>query len=713
MSPWHKTSNKPAWTYSKHFDICFYIVSGDTFAKHSVVILMNFKSLLLFVLSIYNLSAHATAGGLENQIINFVGTNSKLGSYKGELEIREKNGKLDITRIMTYDSFRFENLKIQEVWTGDAKYDASKKVYSIHYALRRADFLKSAEGLNRSTEDFKLKTSVFQRISLEQNALPESHFLRNTELFSDTFQERTAVGAVPLWKNRRHRLESVSHESSTLYGIASQFMKLTVFNWYHNQPLPRSYSNRPEYRSKQQFMVYDPTDYDFYQSHKDILRVVNKTPDLISLTEDIQRRNAYAPSLKEKMNHFEDDMQSFHLNEFGLFSGAYFSPEGKFAKHLMDGDAALWTGMYLASQAMRYRVTHDETALSNIKKSLNGLMLLMDITGNPKEFARTIVKFEEGMALPGNLHRGTNNHQDKVWLSTGNNDMYKGLVHGFIWAYLTLPATETALRNNLLEHMKRLPDLTAAQKTQNKPLAFGLKALATNSKADRNLYTKSFSQKDTTTTILNIEGTMHVGGIADWSGVNLGMVGAVSNILIAQALGEKDILFDTKKALAFSWKDMATTKRDFLTFATYAFAIKDGFKVSEVNEFKDGYSDGELQETWNNDLKKSVWSLREIPIYRSKYNAAYDRSLSPEWCLSWWPRLPWKSIKNKQPAEFHYQSVDSYPLFEGLGLGSNFIWKDPAFAFQGETNKLVKYAGADYLYTYWMGRYSGLINQAE
>lgn len=674
---------------------------------------MILKFSFLFLVSIYGLTTHASTGGLENKVISFTGTNSKLGSYQGQLEIRNKRGKLKVIRIMTYDSFKFENLTVQEVWTGDAVFDTAKQTYSIAYELRRADFLKSVEDLTRSQEDFRIKRLVFQRISTDKESIASPGFYRQDELFSDAIQAITPAGEHPLWKNKRFRLESVSHESSTLYKIAGKFMDFKVFDWYHDQPLPKSYSNHPEYRSKKQFMIYDPTDYDFYRSHPDILRVVNKNLDLISLTEDIQRRNAYAPSLKEKMDYFEEDMQSFHLNEYGLFSQAKFSKEGEFEKYVLDGDAALWTGMYLGAQAMKYKVTHDETALANVKKAVTGLMLLMDITGDPKEFARTVVKYNSRIPLSEILHRGLNQHQDKIWLATGNNDMYKGLVHGFIWAYLTLPNTETALRASLLNHMQRVPDLTAAQKMQNLGPAYGLRALATKSNKDRNLFTKYFLEKNSIQSILNMEGSMHIGGVADWSGINLGMVGSISNILIAQALGKNDILTDAQKNLMLIWKDMATTKRDFLTIAAYSFAVQGGFKISDADEMNDGYSKKKLEKTWNNELKKSIWSLREIPIRRSMYNVSFDRSLNPDWCLSWWPRLPWKSIKEKKPAEYHYQSVDSYPLFEGLGMGSNFIWKDPAFAYKGEVNKYLKSPGVDFLYTYWMGRYSGMIKQNE
>jgi hypothetical protein len=45
------------------------------------------------------------------------------------------------------------------------------------------------------------------------------------------------------------------------------------------------------------------------------------------------------------------------------------------------GDAAIWTGHYLASEAFRYQVTRSADALSNARRALDGLTALVDVTG--------------------------------------------------------------------------------------------------------------------------------------------------------------------------------------------------------------------------------------------------------------------------------------------------------------------------------------------
>ena len=79
---------------------------------------MNFKLFLSLLFTMFIIGAEASIGSLRNKTITFIGTNSQHGTYKGEIEFRETKGMLSVTRVMTYDSFQFENLTVQEVWTG-------------------------------------------------------------------------------------------------------------------------------------------------------------------------------------------------------------------------------------------------------------------------------------------------------------------------------------------------------------------------------------------------------------------------------------------------------------------------------------------------------------------------------------------------------------------------------------------------------------------
>ncbi|MGZ3790538.1 MAG: hypothetical protein ACXVLQ_18625, partial [Bacteriovorax sp.] len=627
--------------------------------------------------------------------------------------------KITATKVFTYQNYQFENLSVQEVWTGQVLQENGH--LTITFNIRQADLFSFAEGHSRTPEMFKADIKVVEEIDLRSSSIPKD-FTRKEEHFSEKISGVNELGAAPLWSPLRTQSECYGKEGSTLIKLGKDLLALRVFDWFHDDPKVKSYENREEYKSKKQFIIFDPTDYQFYQNNPHLLRVVNKVPDAISLIEDIQRRNAYAPSLEDKMKYFENDMTKFHINQLGIVSYAQFDQNGNFIKYLLDGDAALWTGMYLGAEAMRYQLTREVQALDNVKKSLKGLMLLMDITEDPKNFGRSVMMDDGSIKANESFHQGRGVHQDRIWLSTGNNDMYKGLVHGFIWSYLVIPESDSEIRQQLLRHMALLPELNVAQSTGNKATAYGLKALATKSEDDKKEYIQNFKRDQLPAKLLNIEGSTHLGGIADWSGLNLGMVGTVSNVLLAKAImkdfpskhkwykqNEEDNYQESMRSLVLQWKDIADTRRDFMTIAAHTFAVKAGFKLRDANEMNDGLNIDELEKKWDKSISNALWTLREIPLYRSKYDIQYDFSLRPDWSLSWWPRMPWKSITKRQSIEFHMQGAYAYPLFESLGLGSNMIWKDQLYGYQGGSNKTFKASGADYLYTYWMSKLGGLL----
>lgn len=666
---------------------------------------MNNKTslLALALVSALLFSFAATATSFHNKILKIEGTSSVYGHYQGELEIRNVDKKILATKVFTYQNYQFENLIVQEVWTGEVTQSDNQLI--ITYKIKQADVFKSAEGFSRNPEMFLNDIIIEQRI----NNHHLNTFSRGPERLQEKITGTSELRAQPLWNNLRTSTVSYGKESSLLIKITAGLIDMKVFKWYHAAPEVKAYEHREEFKSKNQYFVFDPTDYDFYQKNPTLLRVVNKVPDTISLIEDIQRRNAYAPSLADKMKHFEHQMKNYHINELGQYSTAQFNKDGRFVRYIMVGDGALWTGMYLASQAMRYQATQEKEALENVKKSLKGLMLLMDITGDPKVFARNAAYDDGTIPLGDDYRLGAGVHQDKIWRVKGNNDMFKGLIHGFIWSYIVLPDSEYELRDELLKHMKRISKLSVAEEKLNKIPAYGLRALVTKSEEDKKVFIKNFKLANMGRKLVNIEGSTYLGGIADWSGINLSMVSTITNILIAKNLKEKDIYQESMRSLMLQWKDMADARRDLLTMAAYQFALKEGFDLDDANELNDGLSKKDLKKLWKKTLAQSIWSLREIPINRSRYDISYDYSLKPDWSLSWWPKLPWKSVKEKQPIEYHMQGAYAYPFFESKGIGSNFVWKDQPFNYKGSSEKFRKDPGADFLYTYWVARLAGLV----
>jgi hypothetical protein len=172
------------------------------------------------------------------------------------------------------------------------------------------------------------------------------------------------------------------------------------------------------------------------------------------------------------------------------------------------------------------------------------------------------------------------------------------------------------------------------------------------------------------------------------------------------------VLNQAREALMNQWFTYSEIKRDFLTIAAFAFAYREGtrgFGYDSNLPPDKAEARWPVRRVWDDTLRNSVWSLREMPINRSHSSMTIDYRLKPDWSLSAFPRLPWKSVKDKQPVEYHMQGAFIYPIFEGHGNSSNFVWKDTAMPLILESNKRQRPPGGDYLYTYWMARWSGLI----
>jgi hypothetical protein len=666
------------------------------------------KKLIILFSAILLLSQSSFAGAINagvNQEMEGIwalqGTSSSMGPYSGELELRKVGGVYNVIRKITYLNKAFDGLKVQEIWTGEAR--ADEKALAIRYALKQGAFITKLNGKGRSASDFKNSASVEEYFIPFKNGLSAQFTDKNNSIHREFITPSRDLELSPLWVNRRTYLDAKGPGIPLLIRGVIKAFKAKI--GYEKDPIVKSYKNRNEFIYERSSIVFDPTDFEFYRQNKDIVRVVNKITDDISMTEALIKRNAYAPSLGEKQQGYERNTVTNHINEQGMVSFASIDGQGHFIRYEVDGDSALWTGMYVGSQAMRYLLTHDAEALNNIKKSLKGLFALMDITGDNKEFARTLATYIPGQPLPEKWHQGKGRFQDIMWLEGGNNDMVKGLAHAFLWASLVIPEEERAIWLHLKEKSLRLIKLRVVdEKIQNRTMALGLAALINKDSKLQREYANSFLKPSVMITGYYFDYSYYWHGTADWSGVNLGMVGDITKIIIADRLGELKIRDTLRERLMDAWVVYAPARRSLLTMAAYGFAYSQGarghkFRVESSNE------------KFRSALSHAVWGLREIPYPRPNLDVEFDHSLNPEWCMSPIPRMFWKAANSPMPPiDFFYQGLYGYPVFEGDAFISNFIWKDGAFEYKGARGKGVEFAGVDYLYAYWLGRYARVPN---
>jgi len=118
------------------------------------------------------------------------------------------------------------------------------------------------------------------------------------------------------------------------------------------------------------------------------------------------------------------------------------------------GDTLLWTGIYIASQAHRYKVTGDQEAIRNMEPSLWALHDLHKVTGNKTLVARRMQKQpDKTKELPKEWFRGAAGYEDYIWRGHVSWDMYVGYLYGIAesWDIISDQKLKAALKEDLRE----------------------------------------------------------------------------------------------------------------------------------------------------------------------------------------------------------------------------------------------------------------------
>jgi hypothetical protein len=460
-----------------------------------------------------------------------------------------------------------------------------------------------------------------------------------------------------------------------------------TFSSFHAQPEVQPYVNRLEFQNPVHTSVVDFTDFNFYQQRPRALRVVDKVIDPISLQETLARADAYKWSLAGKAAFYDQDVARVSIDPVtGMLFEFVLQGVGGYPSH----DSALWTGTYVASQAYRYRVTRSPEAMANLIRSVQGLMTLMEITGDRRTFARTL------RAATGNppppWYPGTGLYSALEWKEGGNNDMFKGVMFGLAHAHALLceyPTGNDQLCARIRFNVTQIADiLSVAQPSgQNRLAAQWLAAYVTRNfsyllraTAEWTVQAPILSQGNVT--------VVYQDGIADWSGTHLAFVEYMMFSLLAERYPLPGI-------------DAGSTLRHGIENIYEQFA-RLWMGLWSVPFAKLGTAPHD-DAAWI-----AGWRLREVPAPQTQMNV--DHRLQSDFVMSPFPISPWKQDW-AQPGTDRTQSLRAYPLFESMTY-TVYDWKEPPFLYKVNSTGL-SYPGADYLIAYWLGRYLGVFTQVD
>jgi len=626
-------------------------------------------------------------------IYSIIGTDNLWGDYSGQCEIRQQaNDDHKIIHTQFWNQSKFEEFTKALVWEG--RIDVNNAPFPFTAELDTVGFILS---YGHETRDAKLQPSRIQGelIRLNQNSFSVQYTVKRTNdmyesneiwIFSQASNEH-------IWQNQRQLISTHSEIDAQI--------KESLFNIYssfHQQPAVTPYIHLPQFQDGVHYQVWDRTDFDFYRNNPHIVRVIQHFPDNISFAEAKLRNSAYSKTLSDKAHDFDLSMSyaqsSPFINEYGMivdYTGRY------------DIDSLEWTGVYVASQALRYMSTKEQIALNNMIHSLNGIILCYDIAPTKGDFARTIRAHTE--PVDGNWVHGQGKYEMCDWLTPANNDMIKGFFIGFTFAYLALKDAGgdfeqlvhmERIIKELLEYNDALMSVTKRpvntfvgtamllMMTQPESI-LDLEAIENKARLSAEYEALYISLKYYIVELGN--GPMYEFGTSDWSGNQLNMETMLVLYTIAEAL-EKDPFYV-----------MDAHKNDIQEGMRKSLDLFQGLNLGLfhlVYATLGGYS------TPHPSLQKAIWILESFPCPKPFHY--FDWRIHPEFCMSPFPELPWK-FDWQEPSQDRTQSLIAYPLFEQNTL--NYQWKANPFVYKN-TGYRVNNA-ADYLIAYWFGRYHGVL----
>jgi hypothetical protein len=625
-------------------------------------------------------------------IYRVTGIDSRWGTYSGQVEIRasDEAGIHDIIHIQQWDDARFEGDSIALAWEGVL--DLSGSEPTVEVSLERVGFVTEYGDLMRNPDPtanapvlYSSELVKVDEATFEVSFRPAPGDQEWT--FDETWIWDGLSGPTPIWVNERVSLQG--HDP-----VPEQLKErlFRLFKSYHEMPEVQPYVERPEFQEAMHYWIFDPTDYDFYRSQPDVLRVVQKIVDPISLVETRLRARAYRHSLAEKQAVFDEQVPVYFLNDPGMITG--FDPTlPEDIRQTSDRDSMLWTGSYVASQAMRYLVTGETEALETMTHALEGQILCYEIVPTPGEFARTLRTHIEG--ADDEWIQGEGEYSEIDWLPGGNNDMLKGFYSGFLWAHLALEKAggygdlqarmvdvlQGLLDYNPLLQVQALSDVTDIYDR----MVFLLLSHTLEPDLSKYLEYAAYYKVVAPWLTATGNGSVYWYGIADWSGIHLGIQTLLALVMGAETASDPLLILEYH---ALTYRDAMATALDRLRHTRIGLAQ---LVYGTLGSFSEPPP----------ELEDALWVLREMPAPKERYEIDY--SINPAFCLSPFPEEPWK-LDWLQTDRF--QSLSVYPLFEKGPR--NYRWKVPPGSFDGTATGDWE-PGVDYLFAYWLGRYFGVI----
>lgn len=160
-------------------------------------------------------------------------------------------------------------------------------------------------------------------------------------------------------------------------------------------------------------------------------------------------------ALADKADYFERRITERHKRHYLVADSQFSEPGNPATSHQYPNDNdGLWTSIYVAAQAFRYRVTRDPRALDAARKSVEAMLRLEAITGRSGFPARSFRHQSEPRHKDGIWHFTTDGEWE--WKADTSSDEIVG--HFFAYSVVYDLAANEDLRRRLRGAVSRIAD---------------------------------------------------------------------------------------------------------------------------------------------------------------------------------------------------------------------------------------------------------------
>ncbi len=382
---------------------------------------------------------------------------------------------------------------------------------------------------------------------------------------------------------------------------------------------------------------------------------------------------AKLPSAEREALALDNDIQARHM-PFGIVLDPMYAGANstQIVGYTRCGDAALWTGSYLAAESFRYQVTRSADALNNVRRALAGIQSLVDVTGTDVLARCTFPAnspYADGIESEESANGVyTNPGNGMVWIGHTSRDQYSGVFFGLGVAYdlvddAGVHASVAALAGRLLDFL----------------IAHGWTVVM----PDATVSTSFLARQDQILSLLQVGRHINparYSAVFDQHNVLLDLGFLVPLVLDADS-DDSYFKFNLDYINLYNLIRLDTTGN-----ATY----------------RQGYAAIRLHTAWQ---QNAFFDL----IDRALKGPDAARDAETTALLEQWLQRPRRDVYVDLTGQVpDCGGVACQPIPVPWRVPTDFLWQRSPFQLAGGGKGLIESAGIDYVLPYWMARYYGV-----